>query len=94
MILRDNSESLVRAFTNRLAAVAKIAKVTSFKDRRMIADEIFTSKLCYLISVWGGCGAGMIKTLQIIQNKMARTVARVDWTYLLRKSFFNVVGSV
>ena len=77
--IRDNSESLVRALTIRLAAVTKISKVASFKDRRMIADGIFTSKLTYLISVWGGCGAGMMRTLQIIQNKMARTVARVDW---------------
>ena len=77
--IRDNSESLVKALNTRLAAVARIARVASFKDRKRVADGIFASKLSYLISVWGGgCGAVIMETLQIIQNKVARTVARVD----------------
>ena len=87
--IRDNSESLVKALNTRLAAVARIARVASFKDRKRVADGIFASKLSYLISVWGGCGAGMMKTLQIIQNKVARTVARVDWTTPTKEVFLQ-----
>ena len=73
--LRDNDESLVRALTTRLSALKKVARFTSFKNRKMLADGIFMSKLSYIIALWGGCGAGLMRSLQIIQNK----VARVDW---------------
>ena len=46
----------------------------------MIADGIFMSKLSYLISLLGGCGAVLKKSLQIIQNKVARVVTRLEWS--------------
>ena len=57
----------------------------------MLADGIFTSKLTYLIALWGGCDAGLMKALQISQNKVARLVARVDWDTPVRE-IFNQVG--
>ena len=33
-----------------------------------------------MIAVWGGCGAGLRKSLQIIQNKAARFVTKLDWS--------------
>ena len=69
----------------------KVARITNFKDRKMLADGIFTSKLTYLIALWGGCELGMMKALQVLQNKVARTVARVDWNTPVRE-IFNQVG--
>ena len=37
------------------------------------------SKLTYLIALWGGCGAVLKKALQMIQNKVARVVTRLNW---------------
>ena len=30
--------------------------------------------------MWGGCGAGLKKSLQVLQNKVAQVVTRLDWS--------------
>ena len=42
----------------------------------MIANGIFSSKLIFQISVWGGAESYLLDALQIVQNKAARFVAR------------------
>ena len=64
----------------RVGALKKVGKVASFKNRKMIADGIFTSKLSYLISLWGGCSQELLNQLQIAQNKAARVVTKLDWS--------------
>ena len=54
--LRDSTENLIRSLNTRLGALKKIRKIASFKNRKMIAEGIFMSKLSYLILLWGGCG--------------------------------------
>jgi hypothetical protein len=78
--LRDNEESLIRSLTTRLSALKKVGRLCSFKNRKMLANGIFISKLSYLIALWGGCGTGLVRSLQIIQNKVARVVTRLDWS--------------
>ena len=46
----------------------------------MLANGIFLSKLSYLIALWGGCGIVLRKSLQMIQNKVARVVTKLDWS--------------
>ena len=46
----------------------------------MIANGVFRSKLSYLISVWGGCEGYLLKSLQVIQNKVARVVTKMAWS--------------
>jgi hypothetical protein len=77
--LRDNKENLVMSLTTRLGALKKIGRVTTFKNRKMLANGIFMSKLSYLIALWGGCGIVLKKSLQVIQNKVARVVTKLDW---------------
>ena len=38
------------------------------------------TKLTYLIQVWGGCDSYLLKSLQIVQNKVARVVTRKSWS--------------
>ena len=38
------------------------------------------SKLTYLIALWGGCNMYLLKSLQVLQNKAARIVAKLDWS--------------
>ena len=42
----------------------------------MIGNGIFSSKLIYQISLWGGAEDFLLKSLQIIQNKSARSITR------------------
>ena len=78
--LQDNKENLLRALTTRLSAIIKLGQVASLRTRKMIANGVFMSKLTYLISVWGGCEGYLLKSLQVIQNKVARVVTKMPWS--------------
>ena len=60
--IQDNTESLILALTARLAALKLISKISTFKNRKMLANGIFLSKLSYMLAVWGGCSA-VLKSL-------------------------------
>ena len=49
--IKVNKKSLMKAFHLRLRAIKKIRYFTTFKDRKIIAEVIFMSKLCYLITL-------------------------------------------
>ena len=72
-----NEKSLVKQLGTRLNALKKVSRVADFKTRKMLADGLFMSKLVYLIPLWGGCEKFLIKALQIIQNKAARSVTKL-----------------
>ena len=72
-----NENSLVKQLGKRVVALKKISRVADFKTRKMLADGLFMSKLIYLIPLWGGCEKFLIKSLQVVQNKAARAVAKV-----------------
>ena len=78
--LQDNQESLLKSLTTRLSALKKLGQVASLKTRKMIANGVFMSKLSYLISVWGGCEGYLVRSLQVIQNKVARVVTKKPWS--------------
>ena len=78
--LQDNEDNLMRSLSTRLGALKLLGRVASFKNRKMIADGILISKLSYLIALWGGCSSYLMKSLQIIQNKAARVVTKLDWS--------------
>ena len=74
----DSDNSLVKALNKRLGALRKIQKKASFRSRKMIANGIFMSKLIYLMPLWSGCEEYMVRALQVIQNKAARSVAKLN----------------
>ena len=76
--IQNNDKSLIKQLTSRLNAFRIISRVASFKVRLMIANGIFSSKLIFQISLWGGTEDYLLNALQIIQNKAARSVARRD----------------
>ena len=78
--LQDNDENLVKALTTRLSGIKMVCKVAAFQTRKMIADGLFISKLSYLIPVWGGCEGYLARSLQVIQNRVARVVTKKPWS--------------
>jgi hypothetical protein len=44
----------------------------------MLASRVLMSKLIYLMPVWTGCEEYLVNALQIIQNKVARSVTKKD----------------
>ena len=69
----------MKALNKRLGALMKIQKWTSFNSRKLIANGIFMSKLIYLMPVWSGCEEYLVRALQVIQNKAARSVAKLSY---------------
>ena len=74
----DNKDSLLKSLNKRVRAFNKISKSASFKNRKMIANGLFISKLIYLMSVWMGCEEYLVNALQVCQNKVARLVTKLD----------------
>ena len=77
-ILHDE-KSLIKTLQTRYNALKIVCRVASFKQRKIIADGIFMSKLIYMIQVWGGCEKYLLKALQTTQNRAARAVTRLSW---------------
>ena len=76
--IKLNKESLMKSLNLRLRAVKKIRYLTTFKNRKMIAEGISMSKVSYLITLWGGCNIDLQKFLPTLQNKAAQAVTRCD----------------
>ena len=76
--IMTNDDSLIKSLNKRQAAIKKISLSASFKARKNLANGIFMSKLIYLMPLWAGCENNLITALQVIQNKVARSVTRKD----------------
>ena len=76
--VRDSEKSLIQILTSRINALCKVSAYSSFKTRKMIANGVVLSHLTYLIQLYGGCSEQLISSLQILQNKSARLVTKLD----------------
>ena len=74
--IMTNKKSLIKALTTRCNAPTLVCRLTDFITRRMIANGIFNSKICYCLAVFGGTEDYLIKAPQKIQTRAARTVRR------------------
>ena len=77
-ILGDE-KSLIGQLTSRINGLSMITPRATFATRLMVANGIVISKLCYLIQLWGGCEDYLIKALQVVQTRAARTVCKQNW---------------
>ena len=86
--IRDNKKSLFKCLTTRVNALAKISKISNFKNRKMIANGIFLSKLIYLIQICGGCSDYLLNIFFIIRTKMSTKILKmgVDQLYILHNT--------
>ena len=87
----ENEASLVKSLNLRLGAIKKLANMASFQTRKTIATGIFMSKLIYLMPLWSGCEDYLIKSLQVVQNKAARSVAKLG-TFTPTKNLLKACG--
>ena len=76
--IRLNDNSAMKILTSRINALSRISKFSCFKKRKMIAEGIFISSLIYMIQLWGGANNALISSLQVLQNKAARCVTKLE----------------
>ena len=77
--IRDGKKSLISILTSRINALNKVASYSSFKNRKMIANGVVMSHITYLIQLYGGCSEYLLSALQVLQNRAARVVTKLDW---------------
>ena len=72
--------NLVGVLNQRIGAVKKVCKLTSFQQRKFFRNGIFMSKVNYCITVWGSCSAELQRSLQVCQsqNRAAKLITRND----------------
>ena len=81
----EGDESLVKQLTSRINGLCMLSSRTSMKTRLMVANGIVVSKICYLIQLWGGCEDYLLRPLQVLQNRAARSVTGCGWFTPKRK---------
>lgn len=74
--VQNSDKSLLKQLSLRLNALKIIGSIASFKVLLMVANGVFISKLVYQISPWGGCAEYNLNSLQVVQNRAGRFVAR------------------
>ena len=77
--VRDSEKSLTTILTSRINALCKVSAYSSFKTGKMIANGVMMSHITYLIQLYGGCSEQLLSSLQVLQNKAARLVTKLDW---------------
>ena len=77
--IRDDEFSMQRLVISRINALKKVSFGMSFKMRKMVANSIVMSRMIYIIQLWGGTRNYLLKSLQVLQNKAARTVTGLGW---------------
>ena len=66
--------ALIVKLKSRLAGLAHIKHVLPYHLRKSVSEGLFSSVLCYCLPLFGGCDAGELHDLQILQNKAAQLV--------------------
>ena len=77
--IRDSDKSMLRILTSKINALRKVAFYSSFKTRKMIAQGIIMSNLCYLVQLYGSSSDYLLSLLQVMQNTAARVVTKLPW---------------
>ena len=76
---RNNENSLFKKLVPKMNALKMLSRNASFKTRLMVANATIMSTMSYMLPVWGGTEDYIIQAAQVIQNRAARTVTKLDW---------------
>ena len=77
--IMDSKKSLINILTSKTNALSQVSRYSSFKNRKLIANGVIMSHIIYLIPLYGGCSDYLLSALQVLQNRAARLVTRLDW---------------
>ena len=70
--LEIGSKSLLPSLRKCLGALRNIGNMIPQASKNTLARGIITSRLTYLISIWGGATQNLVRKAQRIQNSAAR----------------------
>ena len=65
---------LEKKLRSRLAGLLNLKHILPINVKKTITEGVFNSVLVYCLPLYGGCDAGQVKALQVLQNKAAQIV--------------------
>ena len=74
--IRDGDKLMMNILTSRTNALRKIAFISSFNTRKIIAEGIIMSNIMYIITVYGSCSEYLKDSLQVVQNRSRQVCNR------------------
>ena len=77
--INGTDKSMCKQLTSRVNALSKISWSADFQTRKMVANAIVMSRLVYVVQLYRNATDYLLKSLQVLQNKAARTVTRSGW---------------
>ena len=66
--------TLLSKLKKRIAGISHVRSVLPFGLSKSVSEGLLTSVLSYCLPLFGGCDAGEIRDLQVLQNKIAQLV--------------------
>ena len=75
----NNKKSLISMLNTRLSALKRISVNASFMTRLMVGNACFMSPIVYMVAVWGGTEKYVVKAVQVMQNRAARSITKLGW---------------
>ena len=68
-----------------IKALKAISKIANFTTRKNILNGVITSRLTYMIALWGGTAEYRLDKLQRLQTEALRITAKRRWEVVGRK---------
>ena len=78
-LLVSGKDSLVKSLNKRTGALKSLSKMASFKTRLSICSALIMSKILYMLPLYCGAPAYMMKALQKNQTEALRIVTNRKW---------------
>ena len=78
-------DMIVEKMKTGIKALKAISKIANFTTRKNILNGVITSRLTYMIALWGGTAEYRIDKLQRLQTEALRITAKRRWEVVGRK---------
>ena len=77
--LLTGKHSVLSSLTARISALKKISRISSFKTRLSVCSSLVVSKLLYMLPLYAGAPAYMLRGLELKLAEAMRIVTRKRW---------------
>ena len=78
-------DTIVEKMKTGIKAIKAISKIANFTTRKNILNGVITSRLTYMIALWGGTAEYRLDKLQRLQTEALRITAKRRWEVVGRK---------
>ena len=78
-------DNMTEKIKTGIRALKSIARISNFATRKNLMNGLITSRLIYMIALWGGTAEYRLDTLQKLQTEALRLVTQKKWEKIGKK---------